>query len=157
MVDIDKVEAALKEKGYKLTKQRKSIIEVLIENTGKLLSVEDIYAKCKLKYPMTNLSTVYRNMEIFELINLVHKTSIDGSSASYEITCNELHHHHLICKNCGKTETIDYCPLNEITSKINDNGFVVTDHKLEIYGYCSACSKKKRWRTTNPPAFFILN
>ncbi|QGU93775.1 transcriptional repressor [Clostridium bovifaecis] len=144
MINIDKVEDALKKKGYKLTKQRKSIIEVLIENTGKFLSVEDIYTECKVKYPKTNLSTVYRNMEILEDIDLVHKTSINGSSSSYEITCNECHHHHLICKNCGKTETIDYCPVDDITSKINNNGFTVTDHKLEIYGYCNSCNKKKK-------------
>lgn len=143
MINIDIIEDALKEKGYKLTKQRKSILEVLIENKGNLLSVEGIYEKTKIKYPQTNLSTVYRNLEILELIDLVHKTSINGSSASYEIACSNCHHHHLICKNCGKTKTIDYCPVEDIKSKVNNSGFTVTDHKLEIYGYCSSCSKKK--------------
>lgn len=139
---IDRIEEALKEKGYKLTKQRKSIIEVLIENTGKFLSVEDIYLKSKNKYPQTNLSTVYRNMEVLEAIDIVHKTSINGSSSSYEITCSDHHHHHIICKNCGKTEAINFCPIKELSSKVNSNGFTVTDHKLELYGYCHSCTKK---------------
>jgi Fe2+ or Zn2+ uptake regulation protein len=142
MTNMDKIEDALKEKGYKLTKQRKSIIEVLIENTGKFLSVEEIYLKSKDKYQRTNLSTIYRNMEVLEAIDIVHKTSINGSSSSYEITCNDHHHHHVICKNCGKTETIDFCPLKEIASKVNNSGFTVTDHKLELYGYCNNCDKK---------------
>ncbi|MGY0373867.1 Fur family transcriptional regulator [Clostridium sp. JNZ J1-5] len=142
MINIDKFEESLKDKGYKLTKQRKSIIEVLMESRGQFLSVEDIYLKCKEKYPKTNLSTVYRNLEILEFINLVHRTSINGSSSSYEIICNDCHHHHVICKNCGKTETIDFCPLQDIESKINEDGFVVTDHKLELYGYCKSCTKK---------------
>lgn len=142
MTNIDKIEDTLKEKGYKLTKQRKSIIEVLIENPGKFLSVEEIYLKSKDKYPKTNLSTIYRNMEVLEAINIVHKTSINGSSSSYEIAYNDDHHHHLICKSCGKTETIDFCPLKEIASRVPNNSFTVTDHKLELYGYCNNCDKK---------------
>lgn len=142
MNNIDKIEDALKEKGYKLTKQRKSILEVLIENTGKFLSVEEIYLKSKDKYPKTNLSTVYRNMEVLEAIDIVHKTSINGSSSSYEIACNNHHHHHVICKNCGKTETINFCPMKDMVSKFNNSGFTVTDHKLELYGYCNSCSNK---------------
>ncbi|KYH27983.1 MULTISPECIES: Fur family transcriptional regulator [Clostridium] len=144
MINIDEIEEALKKKGYKLTRQRKSILEVLIENSGKLISVEDIYIQCKKKYSKTNLSTVYRNLEILKDIGMLHKTNFNGSSSSYEITYNQCHHHHLICKNCGKTETIDYCPLEAITPKINNNGFTVTDHRLEIYGYCSNCSKNNK-------------
>jgi Fe2+/Zn2+ uptake regulation proteins len=142
MTNMDKIEYALKEKGYKLTKQRKSILEVLVENSGKFLSVEEIYLRSKNKYEKTNLSTVYRNMEVLEAIDIVHKTSINGSSSSYEFTCSDHHHHHVICKNCGKTETIDFCPLKEFASKVNNSGFTVTDHKLELYGYCNNCSKK---------------
>ena len=142
MIKIDEIEESLKNKGYKLTKQRNSIIEVLIENIGKFLSVEDIYLKCKDKYPKTNLSTVYRNLEILEDINLVHKTNITGASASYEIVCNDCHHHHVICKTCGKTEVIDFCPIQEFTSKVAEDGFLVTDHKIELYGYCKNCTKK---------------
>ncbi|EYE87292.1 hypothetical protein Q428_14085 [Fervidicella metallireducens AeB] len=125
-----------KNKGYKLTNQRKALLEVLYENDGNVLSVEDLYSKTKSKCSQTNLSTIYRNLEILEEINLVHKTLIDNTTAFYKLKCEDSHHHHLICKGCGKTEAIDFCPFKDFKNNIPNNNFKITEHKFELFGYC---------------------
>ncbi|MBB6216795.1 Fe2+ or Zn2+ uptake regulation protein [Anaerosolibacter carboniphilus] len=135
------IEDKLKEHGYKLTNQRKAIIDVLVEHQGHFLSAEEIYSKSKDKYAQTNFSTIYRNLEILVNTHIIHKTQIKDGTFSYELVCSEAHHHHLICKGCGKTENIDFCPIEDLQKKLGSKNFTLTDHKFELYGYCQKCQE----------------
>lgn len=144
MISREIMEKTLKSGGYKLTNQRKAILDVLFEQQEHFLSAEEIYMETKKKYAPTNFSTIYRNLEIFVKLDLIHKMSIRDEAYSYGLICNASHHHHIICRGCGKTEVIDFCPLEEIFKKTNPKGFTLTDHKFELYGYCEKCKKPKQ-------------
>lgn len=144
MFDKEIVEKKLKDCGYKLTNQRKAIIEVLCEHEGQFISAEEIYNKSREKYHDTNFSTVYRNLSILEEAGIIHDMRIDGYAAVYEIIDCNVHHHHIICKNCGRTEVIDYCPFEDALSKFKSENFTLTDHKFELYGYCKECEKNMK-------------
>lgn len=142
MSGIEVVEKKLKDNGYKLTNQRRAIIEVLFEHKGRFLTAEEIFVKSKQKLPETNFSTIYRNLNMLESTGIIHTTKIDSGASVYELINNAHHHHHIICKNCGRTEVVDFCPLEELLSKVNNPNFTLTDHKFELYGYCKDCNKK---------------
>lgn len=131
----------LKEKGYRCTNQREAILDVLLNNENHFISAEEIYNKTKKIYPTTNFSTVYRNLEILDNLGIIHRTNADGKKAMYEIICEDSHHHHIICKGCGKTEVVDFCPYINIKEKLSNEGFILTDHKFELYGYCEKCNE----------------
>lgn len=133
----------LKSKGYKITEQRKAILQVLTTSKNNLISVENILTKSKKIYPKTNMSTVYRNLEILENLNLIYKVIPENGIALYKLICSDEHHHHIICKQCGKTEAIEFCPLNILKKLSKEKNFNLTDHKLELYGYCTDCEKLK--------------
>ncbi len=134
--DILKV---LRKSEYKITPQRKSIIQVLIENNTSLISIETLFMRTKELYGKTNISTIYRNLEILENLNLIYKV-IDEGTSLYKLNCSHNgHHHHLICKNCGKTETIDFCPMETLQQLSKEKEFNLEDHKLELYGTCKKC------------------
>ena len=42
-IDIEALKESLKQKGYKLTPQRRSILDIIIEKEGMHLTVEEIY------------------------------------------------------------------------------------------------------------------
>jgi Fe2+ or Zn2+ uptake regulation protein len=142
MIDLHIIEGILKEHGYKLTLQRRAIIEVFLNNAGHFISAEEIYIKSREKFPKTNFSTIYRNLDILDATGIVHKTVLSGNTSSYELKCESEHHHHIICRSCGKTETINFCPLEEMKKELSDKNFTLTDHKFELYGICSECLKK---------------
>ena len=142
MVDKSKVNQVLKDNEYKLTPQRNAILDVFFEHKSRFLSAEEIYTKSKEKYLQTNFSTIYRNLEIFEKLGILHKTNISDGTFYYGLISEDTHHHHIICKSCGKTESIDFCPFPDIHEKINKK-FTLTDHKFELYGYCEKCVHKK--------------
>ena len=131
---------ALKKNNYKITPQRKAIIQTLIENKSNLITTQALYSSSKELYPKTNRSTVYRNSDIFKKLNLIYKVA-DGENALYKLNCNyKGHHHHLICKNCGKTEAIDFCPIETLQQLSKEKEFNLEEHKLELYGTCKQCS-----------------
>ena len=70
----------LKEKGYKLTKQRREILRALEEGTP--LAAEDILAKINVKCRI-NLSTIYRNLNILLKNGLIRKISTLGQADCY--------------------------------------------------------------------------
>ncbi|MBF8984244.1 transcriptional repressor [Lutibacter sp. B2] len=134
----------LKANGYKTTEQRKVILQVLVSNDQNLISVETILSKSKEMNPKTNMSTVYRNLEILEKLDLLYKVIAENGMTLYKLACSDKHHHHLICKGCGKTEVIDFCPLKSLIQLSKEKNFNLTEHKLELYGYCKDCEYNKK-------------
>ncbi|MBA1334560.1 MAG: hypothetical protein HPY66_2409 [Firmicutes bacterium] len=143
MISKESIEEKLKDNNYKLTPQRKAIIEALFDCKGHFVTAEEIFIKTMGKYPQTNFSTVYRNLEILEEIDIIHKTSIKDGAAVYELICDDSHHHHIICSKCGKTEIIKFCPLEQMKISIEDKDFTLTGHKFELYGHCNKCKEKE--------------
>jgi len=142
-MDRKSVEEKLKKNNYKITQQRGAIIEALLENRGQFVTAEEIYKKTRGRHKKTDFSTVYRNLEILESLGIIHKTSIKDGVAIYELICDHSHHHHIICKGCGKTEIINMCPLEQFKKNVRDKEFTLTDHRFELYGYCRDCNKKE--------------
>lgn len=142
MKNLGKLEVVLKEKGYKLTGQRRLIIEIFNENPGHH-TAQEIFDLAKEKLKGINFSTIYRNLELLCALEITNKLYIESGISHYEL-CGLEHHHHIICKSCGETKEIDICPYANLgEEQLHAIGFKATDHKFEIYGYCSKCSLLK--------------
>lgn len=142
MEELGAVEKKLKACGYKLTEQRKIIIEFFQEKPGHYTACE-IFEQVKSRCKTINFSTIYRNLELLSSLKIVNKLYINDGVSHYELS-GMGHHHHIICKNCGDMKEIDVCPYESISNdKLDELGFMPTEHKFEIYGYCKNCSTKK--------------
>lgn len=135
----------LKEKGYKVTAQRKKVLDVMKENIGQHLTAEEIYELVKKKAPNIGIATVYRTISLLEKMNLIFKIDFGSGSVKYEWDrMDTLHrHHHLICLECGKIIEAGEDLLENIEEKISQEyNFLIKDHCVKFYGYCSECRKK---------------
>lgn len=140
-MDFDKVINILKTKGYKLTNQRKIIIEALFYS-DKPISMEE-WLKCtKNKNPNINLSTIYRNIDVLEDLGLLSRIRLKDENIKYALNLSEKHSHFLVCKGCGKAEEIECCLSKEFQKIIDDKEFDLIEHNLELYGYCKECHDK---------------
>lgn len=135
--------------GIKWTKQRKDIYEVL-KSATKPLSAHDIYQEI-LKISEVDassyaISTVYRGLTVFEEKGLVEKSVLLGSdTAVYELADGH-HKHYAVCLSCHKLVPLKHCPFEHIEHdhmESEEGDFVVTGHKLELYGYCKECTISK--------------
>ncbi|GGE39965.1 transcriptional repressor [Pullulanibacillus camelliae] len=125
----------LKEKGYKTTHKREEILQFL-KQQNKYTSVREVIDHLKKDYPGLSYETIYRNLALFTELGILEETELDGEKR-FQLSCGaDHHHHHLICLECGKTQTIEDCPMIVMPEV---DGFNITGHKFEIYGVCDAC------------------
>jgi Fur family ferric uptake transcriptional regulator len=68
----------MKEKGFKFTEQRQTILDIMAENSGKHLSAEEIYGLVKEKNGRIGLATVYRTLLLMERLGIVAKLNKKG-------------------------------------------------------------------------------
>lgn len=134
----------LKEKGFKITWQRKIVLDTIEKNSAKHLTSQELHDIIKLDNPEVGVATVYRTLIMLEKLSIITRISFDDGSARYELRNNykEHRHHHLICNNCGEIEEVQDDLLEELESNIKKSkGFKVIDHMLKFYGLCKKCSQ----------------
>lgn len=142
MKELKEIELILRDKGYKLTEQRRLIIRAFIESPGHH-TAQEIFDLVKDRCKDINFSTIYRNLELLCDLDIINRLQIESGISHYELS-GLAHHHHIICKKCGEMKEIDFCPYASLgEEQLKALGFKVTDHKFEIYGYCRKCSLSK--------------
>lgn len=105
------IEGKLRDGGYKVTPQRLNILRILYKN-NRHMSADEIYDEVRVE--KIGLTTVYRNLMIFEKIGLVTKISITNINY-YELELmNEYKVHiHARCSKCNKIMDIDEIEATE--------------------------------------------
>lgn len=135
---------ALRKRGYKVTPQRRITIEVLLTFPLQHFSVEELYQGVKRCNPEVGMSTIYRTVQILEEMGYITKRNFDDGFARYEMCeFDEKHwHHHLICLKCGKVIEMQDDYLEMLEKEIEEKKrFIIMNHELKVYGYCSDCYK----------------
>lgn len=144
---IEGARQRLADSDYRLTPQRKAILQVLVDNREAHLSAEDVYMKAREKHPDVGLATVYRSLELFERLGIVHRLDYGDGQARYEYNegVEEHYHHHLICLKCGRIQEFNYDLLDDVEKKISEKmNFEIVDHCLRLFGYCAECSPTRK-------------
>ncbi len=145
-MDIDVFKEKLKEKGCKLTTQRRAVLDILLQEEGKHLSTEEIYSKLKETYPEMGLATVYRTVILFDKMGIINKLNFDDGVSRFEISSpdEEHHHHHLICQKCNRVLEVEEDLLFDIEQQIQRQyNFEITNHNVIFYGCCEGCKELK--------------
>lgn len=107
-------------------------------------SAADIFTKLQLNGTRVGLATVYRNLAALAEDGILDTVkSTDGTTLYRECESSE-HHHHLVCRSCGKTEEFHLKGLEETLNEMGrEMGFSALSHTVELTGLCSKCSAKK--------------
>lgn len=141
MTYVDTAIKILKNNGYKHTKTRESVLEIL-DKSKESLSAYDISEKSNKKLDVV---TVYRILETLEETGLIHKVVSTGKYRKCHISEHEENnqcHHNIICKKCGYIEEIHCEGMNIIEKVVASNtSFKIENHILEFYGLCDKCQK----------------
>jgi len=131
----------LKQKGMRLTPQRRLIVELIHDNVEHL-TAEDIIQRVRSRMPGLNKSTVYRTLELLEKSGCVYKSEL-GDRVIYHHT-EEGHHHHLVCEECGRTIECDEDTTDLFEKSLEKRyGFHVHLQHLVLTGLCRACREKR--------------
>lgn len=127
--------SALKKHRLKNTKQRNSVLDVLLENDD--LSNSEIANKLS---GIVDRATVYRIVDLYEKMNLVNRIWT-GWKSKIELSDRFVaHHHHATCKRCNRSFRVESEELESVISHLaNELKFNMTSHTMEIGGICKNC------------------
>ena len=127
------IESKCKEKGVRLTDQRRLIAKVMSESEGHP-NVDELYKKVSKLDSKISIATIYRTVKLFEEAGIVEKHDFKGNKARYE-QASEEHHDHLIDINSGEITEFVNEEIEKLQKQVAEKlGYKLVDHRLELYG-----------------------
>ena len=122
------IEEIFKNNNLRLTIPRLLIFQILQKNHHPQ-SAQNIHAKLSKQ---VDLASVYRNLIIFEQLNIVQREYKKDEDFFY---LAKDQHHHIVCSRCGFSECVP-CDHN---FKIKN--FINIKHELTLTGVCASCTR----------------
>jgi Fur family ferric uptake transcriptional regulator len=116
--------------------KRAAIIEVLGDSDD-FRSAQDIHELMRSTEQKVGLATVYRTLQAMSEAGEVDSLRAENGEVTYR-RCSESHHHHLVCRVCGKAVEVRLPAVEKWAEKTAaENGFRDVSHLVEIFGTCS--------------------
>lgn len=123
----------LRKAGLKVTLPRKRILDLLMEESERHLTADDIYRVLMQAGEDVGLATVYRVLNQFEQAGLVVKHNFESGQAYYELDSGD-HHDHMVCAETGQVIEFSSPEIERLQAEIAaEHGYDIVDHSLVIY------------------------
>jgi len=127
--------SSMTESGVRPTRQRRAVADALEQAAG-FHSAQEIH---ELLDGTVGLATVYRTLGRLAEAGEIDMMRNEDGEALYR-RCSDSHHHHLVCRSCGRAVEVEGPAVERWTSSIaGQHGFADVSHTLEIFGTCSSC------------------
>ena len=121
------------------TRQR-AAVEALLVDIDDFNSAQNLHARLRAQGQTVGLATVYRTLQAMATDGDVDMLRTVEGEAVYRRCSSARHHHHLVCRSCGRTVEVEGPAVESWADKVSaENGFSDVQHTLEIVGTCSDC------------------
>lgn len=134
---IGVLESHLREKGLKVTSQRRLITEVFFDPSSREEhpSTEELYLRVRALDAKVGYATVYRTLKLLVEAGLASPTRFGDNQTRYEPEIPGEHHDHLVCTDCGAVLEFEEPAIERLQDEVARRyGFTLTDHKMVLYG-----------------------
>lgn len=122
------------------TRQRTAVAEVLGKVDG-FRSAQDLHDLLRHDGASVGLTTVYRHLQALADAGQVDVLRTDDGEAVYRRCPTDEHHHHLVCRACGRSLEVDGPEVEAWAMAVAaEHGFTDVTHTVEVFGTCSACA-----------------
>ncbi|MFB2937679.1 Fur family transcriptional regulator [Aerosakkonemataceae cyanobacterium BLCC-F154] len=119
------------------TRSQKRILNFL-QSVNRAISAQDIYVELRSQNQGMSLATVYRALEALKREGALQVRMLPNGESLYSSVHQDKHH--LTCLKCGKSISLDKCPVQELETQLhNSYKFKIFYHTLEFFGLCSQC------------------
>lgn len=125
--------------GVRSTRQRSAVI-VALDEIDDFRSSQELHDYLRHKGENVGLSTVYRTLTALAAAREVDVIVREDGESVYR-KCSGTHHHHLVCRTCGRTVEVAGPAVERWADSVaQENGFTEVNHTLELFGLCADCS-----------------
>ena len=120
------------------TRQQRAVAEA-IGSVGDFRSAQEVHGLLAERGDQVGLATVYRALQRMSEAGEVDVLRTADGEAIYR-RCSGTHHHHLVCRTCGRTVEVEGPAVERWTAGVAEaHGYTDVSHTLELFGTCSAC------------------
>ncbi len=120
------------------TRQRRAVAACLARFDD-FRSAQEIHELLRDGGENVGLSTVYRTLQALADADEVDVLRAEDGETRYR-RCSGTHHHHLVCRQCGRTVEVEGPTVERWATAIaEEHGYDAVSHTLEIFGLCPAC------------------
>ena len=123
------------------SRQRTAVADVLDKVDG-FRSAQELHDLLRHDGASVGLTTVYRHLQALADAGQVDVLRTDDGEQVYRRCPTDAHHHHLVCRACGRSVEIEGPEVESwALSMAEDHGFVDVSHTVEVFGTCGACAR----------------
>jgi Fur family transcriptional regulator, ferric uptake regulator len=124
------------------SRQRSAVLALLDDLDG-FRSAQDLHALLRTRGASVGLATVYRALQALVDDGQVDVLRNADGEAAYR-RCSPVHHHHLVCRSCGRTVEVADPPVERWAARIAaEHGFADVQHQVEVFGTCAECTARR--------------
>ncbi len=122
------------------TRQRTAVADLLAKVDG-FKSAQDLHDLLRHDGASVGLTTVYRHLQALTDAGQVDVLRNDDGEAVYRRCPTESHHHHLVCRSCGRSVEVEGPEVEAWAERTaSAHGFTGVSHTVEVFGTCEACA-----------------
>ena len=129
----------LRTRGYRMTPQRLSVLDIVASRSGHV-GADEVWNRVKMQHPYVDLATVYRTLQLLKRVGVVTEVVI-GNKLHFELTDQHNRHHHMVCSHCDAVQTLSPAYLDELSQRLQlEFGFTPDLENFTIGGTCDKCA-----------------
>jgi Fe2+ or Zn2+ uptake regulation protein len=127
----------LEERGYRSTEPRRTVVQAVVKQERHFTAEE-----LRRELPRLGRATVFRSLKLLVDNDVLCRVMLEDGDLHYQLS-NRGHHHHLLCVECGMSEDLMGCDIQDVLARTSANhNFELSGHWLEVYGRCRDCRQK---------------
>lgn len=123
------------------TRQKRALAAVL-DSSDAFRSAQDLFAELRRRGERVGLTTVYNQLRSLAETGDIDVLRADDGEFLYRRCSTFGHHHHLLCRVCGRTVEVEGPEVERWAEHVGStNGFVEISHTVEVVGTCAQCAR----------------
>ena len=123
---------------------QRAIILAALRTTSEFQSAQDLHGALRAGGSTIGLATVYRALQDLASVGDLDTVRNESGETLYRQCAQPAHHHHLVCRTCGRTQEVSAPSVEGWAQSLADEyGYVDVDHQLEIFGVCGPCAGRQ--------------
>jgi Fur family ferric uptake transcriptional regulator len=126
------------------TAPRRALAELIAGRSGHFTAA-DLISDAGQRRIKVGRATVFRTLDLLAEQGSLERLDLPSGEHAYVACAPQEHHHHVVCRTCGKSVEVEDSGLQAVVQQIGArSGYRIESHRLELYGLCPECQRENR-------------